>query len=110
MNLKTYVNPCWRGHPADSPMTHYLYLLVDANGAPLYVGRTKHLALRIATHRRNKSWWIDVDDIFITGVCCIDGASPAELRAIRDLHPLHNVDPVDAARAGWDSRHKQATA
>jgi excinuclease UvrABC nuclease subunit len=67
-----------------------VYRLYDANGALLYVGRTKDIVSRIRAHRQATPWWAEVDamktDVFPTP----EEAASAEREQVRSLSPLYN--------------------
>ncbi|GGM52466.1 hypothetical protein ACFFX1_55555 [Dactylosporangium sucinum] len=69
-----------------------LYRLFRSDGGLLYIGIGYGPAVRIASHRR-KPWGSDIDitRTAITWFDDRDGAETAELRAIRDEKPLHNI-------------------
>jgi excinuclease UvrABC nuclease subunit len=82
-------------------MRAYVYQLLDAEGTVIYVGRTEHIANRIAAHRR-KPWWRDVarieSEVFDSKGKFIDVrrmSSRAEGQLIRELQPVHNFKLTD---------------
>ncbi len=70
-----------------------MYRLRKTDGTLLYIGIGYDPALRIAAHRREKTWWPDVDAALTTIEWLADReiAEAAELAAIRDEKPLHNI-------------------
>lgn len=67
-----------------------LYRLYDALGALLYVGITGNLQSRMSDHQK-RSWWPSVASRAVTLYASRSEAAAAELAAIQDEHPLHNV-------------------
>lgn len=74
-----------------------LYQFFDGTGGPLYYGITKELAKRFAHHRGHKEWWPDVDHdrTRIQWFDSRDEAATAELAAIRNDRPRHNIVTSD---------------
>lgn len=74
-----------------------LYRLYGQDGVLLYVGITKNIRVRFAHHARNKDWWPQVDR-GRTRIVWLDDrptAEAAELEAIRDERPVHNIITSD---------------
>lgn len=69
-----------------------VYVLLDADKRPLYVGSTKDLAKRIDRHRRVQTWWPDV--AFVTWHAVADDRwtrFDTESWVIKALDPPHNT-------------------
>jgi predicted GIY-YIG superfamily endonuclease len=75
----------------------YVYILSDASGIPLYVGRSWNPHYRMEKHRRKKPWWPDVAHMELrliqgTDIHSSDRAvAEAEMYLIKSLRPLHNI-------------------
>ncbi|WP_418061755.1 GIY-YIG nuclease family protein [Pimelobacter simplex] len=75
----------------------FVYLLFDAEGGLLYVGRARRPGNRFDRHRRQKPWWGAVARLVLLEVRGSDRiethdlVSALELYAIRALDPLYNV-------------------
>ncbi len=77
----------------------FLYRAYDEDGRLLYVGKTKHLPERLASHNQSQPWWhrvrrIDLEPVE-DGVTAeldepVEDGVTAELDAIRAETPLHN--------------------
>lgn len=102
LDLRDHVQGCQWGHA--SPGEQIVYALVDDADRVLYVGRSKRIAARLRQHSYDKPWWPQVADVLTVRVCCEDSASRTELHLMRALCPPFNIDPRDAARAGWVTR------
>jgi predicted GIY-YIG superfamily endonuclease len=74
----------WRGRVT-------VYRCYDAETRLLYVGRSEDLPTRIKDHRRSSAWWPQVVRTVIKVFGNRLTASSAELAAIRNERPLHNV-------------------
>ncbi|MEV2239603.1 GIY-YIG nuclease family protein [Micromonospora sp. NPDC049891] len=74
-----------------------LYRLHSGAGVLLYIGITNDVRRRFSNHARRKAWWVDVDPARtrVEWLPCRDEAETAELQAIRDEKPLHNVITSD---------------
>lgn len=78
-----------------------LYRYWDMDDRLLYVGISFHAAVRASEHRRSQGWWADVDRMTVERHPDRESARAAELEAIRNEHPLHNIadkpaiSPVD---------------
>lgn len=67
----------------------FLYRAYDAAGALLYVGRSKRLPERLASHNAAHPWWHSVRRIDVEPVA--EGTGRAtEDEAIRNERPAHN--------------------
>lgn len=67
-----------------------LYRFFDAAGRLLYVGQSKDPGSRFKQHERDKHWFPDVAEIRIERVAA-ELIDDLEREAIRDEHPLHNI-------------------
>jgi ribosome-binding protein aMBF1 (putative translation factor) len=97
------------------PRQHTVYRFYDADGVPLYVGRTGNLQSRVRTHKQ-KTWWGDVAALETEVFSGAEEAREAEKREIRRLGPVYNIQmnehlevDVDKLRRlrtdkGWSSR------
>jgi len=68
-----------------------LYRFYDADDQLLYVGITEDIATRWDYHASKKPWWADVDRKTVQWYEGWREASCAEVRAIVEEAPLHNV-------------------
>lgn len=68
-----------------------VYRLYDAADRLLYVGVAVNGYARLETHRREKSWWPDVQRVVMTQYRDRWTALYIEACAIRDENPRHNV-------------------
>lgn len=78
----------------------YVYVIQDAEGSVLYVGKTINPVGRLASHRAKKHWWPMRGRLTLLGVEA-PGRAEAHARAykleaiaIRDLEPIHNIAGV----------------
>ena len=74
-----------------------LYRFYRSAGSPLYFDITNNIKVRFGQHRREKSWWPDVDHAW-TRVEWFDNrdeAETAEMAAIRTEQPEHNIVTSD---------------
>lgn len=69
---------------------HALYRFYDSTDVLLYVGITGHLPSRMAAHRRDKPWWVQVRNINVEYHDTRRDALRAEAEAIRSEKPLYN--------------------
>jgi hypothetical protein len=69
-----------------------LYRHFDAYGRLLYVGISISTLARLREHRRQSHWYERIARIEITKVATRELARKAELRAIRNEHPLWNIE------------------
>jgi hypothetical protein len=77
--------------------TTALYRLFDQQGVLLYIGITVNPDARFKQHATAKPWWPDVDHsrTLLTWYNTRDEAGTAELAAIRDQNPQHNIVSSD---------------
>lgn len=68
-----------------------LYRLYDEERALLYVGITRNVEQRFSEHERDKPWWPLVTTRAVEWFDTRPAALAAELVAIHDEHPVHNV-------------------
>lgn len=109
----------WRTfEDADMPLklgiSSYIYHLFDADGEPIYFGKTDYPSRRFVVHAR-KAWWKTVDYINLYVVSCESHRDEAcrgfggntrapivratmlwEAKAIRDIQPRYNIAGVPA--------------
>lgn len=71
-------------------MTAYVYRLLDATGACLYVGATENVAVRVRNHRR-RSWGDQIATVEASEHADRGTAEQIETEEIRRLRPVHNV-------------------
>ena len=65
----------------------------EVEAVPLYIGRTKDLQGRLATHRRTQHWWNEVDFIWVVPFSVLDrnpDAATYETNMIHDLRPVYS--------------------
>lgn len=77
-----------------------LYRFFDGEGQLLYVGITKKLAQRWTYHSKTKPWWPQVDRREVEWHETREDAESAEVEAIRNEDPLHNVTHSRRLRPG----------
>lgn len=70
--------------------TEDLYRHFDAEGVLLYVGRSISAVARLGAHKREAGWWDDIATVTIEKVPQ-HAIRNAELVAIRDENPIHNI-------------------
>jgi hypothetical protein len=84
-----------------------LYRLHDAEGRLLYVGISSSGGRRLEQHAYSKAWWHEVAAATFEEFPTREAAAAAELQAIRDENPRHNI----AGRlSGGKRRHRQMAA
>jgi len=91
---------------------HILYRFYDRTGVLLYVGITVDLAVRMATHAKEKTWWLRVDRS-ATRIEYYDSrraALDAERDAIKTEKPLENDQHNEWAEIEPDGEGDQAHA
>ncbi|QOR55327.1 MAG: hypothetical protein SHS37scaffold537_25 [Phage 68_12] len=71
--------------------TGIVYQLLDARGAPLYVGVSADPAERIRQHRFTRAWWPQVVDVVLSERLPRADAEALERDLIRTLQPRHNI-------------------
>lgn len=91
---------------------HVVYRVYDAADRLLYVGRTSNLRKRLIQHKRTAAWFPFHARVEQTPYPGFVGAALAEIKAIRDEHPLFNRDDrttkpaaIDADVADYCARH-----
>jgi predicted GIY-YIG superfamily endonuclease len=90
-----------------------LYRLYDANDVLLYVGISGKWLARMAQHAAGKGWWDDVATVRREAFPTRAEALAAEVQAIRDEGPLHNVrgrSPRKPPRPRRVQRPRETTA
>lgn len=71
--------------------TYALYRFYDVVGQLLYVGITSNIPQRFHAHRHEKDWWTEVDRIDLRHYETRYELRQAEIKAIKEEHPLYNV-------------------
>lgn len=74
---------------ANGPTT--LYRLFDGGGNLLYVGISNAAARRLLEHSNTREWWGEVYFVGFEKFASREAAAAAELAAIREERPRHNV-------------------
>lgn len=77
---------------------HTLYRFYDASERLLYVGITCNPGHRLEAHRRHKTWWRDVARIALEQHENRAQLAAAELAAIRNEKPTHNIVGIGPTR------------
>lgn len=72
-------------------MTTTLYRFYNDDGQLLYVGIAGNPARRFEQHAHEKTWWDDVRRVTVNHFDTREQAAVAEVAAIREERPLHNV-------------------
>lgn len=75
----------------DQEVPHALYRFFDAAGQLLYVGLTVDPGSRWKNHSKRKTWWYDVANSTMEWFPSRKAVEAAEILAIRNERPLHNV-------------------
>jgi hypothetical protein len=88
----------------------WVYRLVDAEGALLYVGITQNLSSRLANHRRSKSWWPEVANVETEVFATRREGLAAEAKAIFEEGPRYNLAPGTYADAALIAELNRAAA
>lgn len=73
---------------ADAPT--YVYRLMNAEGALLYVGITADITARLGRHRATKAWWPQVAELATEKYPNRAAALAVEQSAIANENPIHN--------------------
>lgn len=73
--------------------TNTLYRMFDATGRLLYVGITLDVGQRFTDHKREKSWWADIEVIRLQQYGSRKELEEAERVAIATENPAHNMKP-----------------
>jgi hypothetical protein len=68
-----------------------VYRMFDENDELLYVGHSKTALRRMADHLQDKTWIDNVVNVTFDHYPSVEQAKAAELQAIKDEFPLHNV-------------------
>ncbi len=76
----------------------FVYVLEDATGTPLYVGRTSRLLNDRMREHRNKEWWDEVVTLNFWYFHTTDETVDAERNLILSLQPKHNRRHVGVMR------------
>lgn len=72
-------------------MSFTLYRMYDVAGNVLYIGRTIQPLSRLQNHKSEKDWWEHVRHISLEHFGSAEELRRAELEAIENEHPIHNV-------------------
>jgi hypothetical protein len=84
----------------------YVYVAWGRNRErPLYVGKAVTPTERIMYHVRHAPWAAEVEEWEVHGFPTADNAEWAEIEAIHDLNPIHNV-MRRMTQAQWDEQHR----
>ena len=86
-----------------------LYRLYNQDGVLLYVGASKYVRSRVASHVKHKQWGRDVDEsrTVVEGFETGKDASRAELSAIRDEVPIYNLAGVSLPYVPAGGRYRR---
>lgn len=77
-----------------------LYRMRDQSGALLYVGITLSVEGRLRAHRGDKPWWPDIASIQLEHFASREDLEAAEIAAIRNEAPMHNLLRYKTDRLG----------
>lgn len=72
-------------------MSAVVYRAFSPDGRLLYVGLSTSVGQRLVAHQQDKDWWCDVASVTLTHFETRGQAAEAEVAAIRDENPVHNV-------------------
>lgn len=75
-----------------------LYRMWGNDGQLLYVGISKSALVRLGQHLTEKSWAVDIVNVTIETFPTREQAAAAEVAAIKDEKPLHNLTHNNNAR------------
>jgi hypothetical protein len=90
-----------------NPGSCYVYVAWGIGPRPLYVGKARNPYARISTHMRQKPWATEVLRWECHGFPNEPMAVDAEIEAIHDLNPIHNVQRR-LTQAEWEAIRQQA--
>lgn len=82
------------GISAADPRPHFVYVVRDKNGVPLYVGISISFAERFVQHSRESRWWFMARRFDLERCRTRRDALERETDLINDLQPLFNVAKV----------------
>lgn len=72
--------------------TTYVYVCLDADRQPLYVGCTNNVTRRLREHKSYGTGWVEqVDHVMVTEFSTRKEALAAESERIQSLRPLNNL-------------------
>lgn len=77
-------------------------------GELLYIGITCNVATRMRTHKQ-RDWWLDVDTITLEHYDTREDVRAAEIRAVYNEQPSHNIR-LKGERGAWQAMRKLADA
>lgn len=83
-----------------------LYRFFDASGQLLYVGVSNNITRRWTQHQAIQPWWFDVVTASVEHYETRGEALEAELTAIRQESPIHNIAGVLRERESVDDRYE----
>lgn len=99
---------------------YFVYVLSDADGAVLYVGRSRNVATRLLGHYSDASnpdtmqalrkamWFQDVRKVDMTGPLTWDEAVKLGRRLIEDEQPFGNVSQTRRDPKKWSGARRRA--
>jgi predicted GIY-YIG superfamily endonuclease len=93
----------YRNRKRGSDADQWLYRIYDAEGGLLYVGVTNQCVKRFDQHGQERTWWRDVASITVEHVPDRGAVAAAELKAIQEENPRHNIagKPADEDEDIW---------
>jgi hypothetical protein len=87
--------------------TTTLYRMFAADGRLLYVGISSRAALRWQQHRHERPWWSEVATVTVEHFASRAEALGAELTAIREERPAHNLAGASAVPGTLPRRDRE---
>jgi transcriptional regulator with XRE-family HTH domain len=85
------ISALWIAGRDGTDTSHWVYRLFK-DDVPLYVGFSKALLHRFATHGLNQPWWGDVTRVELTVHATGARARAVEIAEIKRLQPLYNIE------------------
>jgi hypothetical protein len=86
-------------------MRHYVYEMLGADGAHLYIGCTRNIAQRLKQHMAERDWFRDVTRFEVDQYPDERSARDAERERIELYKPIHNYVFTEKHNAGgWSTR------
>lgn len=93
------------GFDARADVSHFVYELIDAAGAHLYVGCTSNLPNRLGNHASSRDWADEIVRVEASRYPDMRSALDVEKELIQLYQPRHNVVHTDRFSAGgWEGR------
>lgn len=90
---------------ARSALPHAVYVLLDVNDNPLYIGCSHKIGQRLAVWQSSADWWAEVARIDVTFYPNQRAALDVERDLIEQHNPPHNVVHTPRFDAGgWATR------